>query len=248
LEPASLHESEILKACRTLFGAGVSLDRHFLAYLQPSGAKTAYRKRAKETHPDRFVGDDRMQRRQAERFHDLTRALDLLTGFFKQREKGLWPAPGGTLAPHRPTRTARRQPNSPKYPAGPLQGRTYEIGLFLYSHGLITYKALIEALVWQRSQRPSIGETARHWGWLDDLHVRTIASHRSLNRRFGEKAVELGLLTPFQVRTLLHYQRTRHQRLGRYFVDRGYLSNAQIDQLAQQMREHNARVKASAPR
>jgi hypothetical protein len=108
---------------------------------------------------------------------------------------------------------------------------------------LISYRTLIEALVWQRRQRPSIGETAQRWGWLNETAIRTILNQRG-NRRFGEKAVDLGLLTPFQVRTLLFYQRSRHQRLGQYFVQKGLLSPADLDELVRQLEAHNSRVRA----
>ena len=45
--------SELFQACETIFGPEVNVSIEFLEYLQPIGIKTAYRKRAFETHPDR---------------------------------------------------------------------------------------------------------------------------------------------------------------------------------------------------
>lgn len=45
--------SELFEACETIFGPEVNVSIEFLEYLQPIGIKTAYRKRALETHPDR---------------------------------------------------------------------------------------------------------------------------------------------------------------------------------------------------
>ena len=45
--------SELFQACETIFGPEVNVSIEFLEYLQPIGIKTAYRKRALETHPDR---------------------------------------------------------------------------------------------------------------------------------------------------------------------------------------------------
>ena len=39
-------------ACKILFGAEVRVSSDFLNYIKPSGLKTAYRRRALETHPD----------------------------------------------------------------------------------------------------------------------------------------------------------------------------------------------------
>ncbi|WP_305046754.1 J domain-containing protein [Geoalkalibacter sp.] len=233
---AAIQEAEILKACRTLFGTEIWLDRHFLFYLQREGAKAAFRKRAKETHPDRFPGEPQVQRRQSEQFQAVSRAYDLISSFLTTRDRGLWPPrvkPAATTPQGRPAAKS----------SGPLLQRSYPLGLFLYTQGLISYRTLIEALVWQRRQRPSIGETAQRWGWLNETAIRTILNQRG-NRRFGEKAVDLGLLTPFQVRTLLFYQRSRHQRLGQYFVQKGLLSPADLDELVRQLEAHNSRVRA----
>jgi len=243
---ASLHENEVLKACRTLFGPDVWLDRHFLGYLQPDGVRAAYRQRAKETHPDRFPGEQRIQKLQAEHFHAVHHAYDLVRSFLAQRDQA-----GLKFSTSR-TSHQREQPPPHAHPhrekpahsgSGPIPSRAYEIGSYLYAAGAIGYHALIEALVWQRRQRPPVGETARRWGWLDEQTIRRIMLHRSRHcRRFGEKAVEMGLLTPFQVRTLLFHQRSRHQKLGQYFVQQGYLSAEELDALVQQRKGQNARV------
>ena len=44
---------DLLQACATIFGPEIKVSDDFLEYLQPVGIKTAYRKRAFETHPDR---------------------------------------------------------------------------------------------------------------------------------------------------------------------------------------------------
>ena len=47
--------SQLFNACNVLFGpnAGVTVD--FIRYLQMSGLKAVYRKKALESHPDRAV-------------------------------------------------------------------------------------------------------------------------------------------------------------------------------------------------
>ncbi|SDL29409.1 hypothetical protein SAMN05660860_00260 [Geoalkalibacter ferrihydriticus] len=243
----AIQETEILKACRTLFGADVWLDRRFLLYLQHDGAKAAFRKRAKETHPDRFPGEPQVQQRQSEQFQAVTHAYDLINGFLSTRDRGQWqprPPMHGAAAAPRPSEKYRRASSEA---TAPLLSRHYQIGLFLYARGFIPYRSLIEALVWQRRQRPAIGETARRWGWLNETAVRTVLNHRASARRFGEKAVELGLLTPFQVRTLLFYQRSKHPRLGQYFVEKGLLSESELEQLVLELRDHNQRVRNGRP-
>src|SRR5512135_479763 len=85
-------ETEVVQACRKLFGEDVDISRNFLYYsIQPSGVKSAYRKKAKESHPDLFAADPaHIQQKQTALFREIIQAYDTLTLFFKQREQGGW--------------------------------------------------------------------------------------------------------------------------------------------------------------
>lgn len=254
--PALISEADIIKACRTLFGPEVTLSQEFLRYLQPSGVKSAYRQKVKETHPDSFAGlDSRMQREKTGMFQELVAAYETVSDFFKQRESGLWiardRAPAARPAPDRtPGETCHRQGGcgsrpkreAPFYSGGFLPLRPLEIGLFLYYQGIITYRQLIDALIWQRKQRPNLGDIAQRWGWLSEQDVKAILRHRGLFGRFGEKAVTLEFLTERQLNTLLFYQRSRQQKLGLYFVKHCILSAEEMERLATEQKTHNARV------
>ncbi|MCD4689564.1 MAG: J domain-containing protein [Desulfuromonadaceae bacterium] len=265
---AILSEIEVFKACRTLFGAEVDLSLDFLSYLQPSGVKIAYRQRVKETHPDTFVGDAAQTRHQTGLFQEVAAAYELFGNFFKQRERGLGlagrtrssprtsqpqPQPPGGFRSSRPTKEktqARRSPGwgpTPRQPhlyCGHLPGRTLEFGMFLYYQRLIDYRLLVEALVWQRGQRPNLGDIAQRWGWLNNQEIRTVLASRGHLRRFGEKAVHLQYLSERQLQTLLYYQRSQQKRLGEFFVEKKILTAADIDRLVLEQQAHNRQVAA----
>ncbi len=255
---STLTESTVLQACRTLFGQEPDIGSGFLYYLQPSGAKSAYRKKAKETHPDFYQNEDLIiQQQQTILFRGLLEAYDILNRFFKERDEGLWrPAPAsgersGTKrtaaqqkskpAGHDKASTSRKQ-NNDDYYRGPIPYRVLEFGRYLYYSGHVTYWSLIEALVWQRKQRPLIGGVALRWGWLSQGAVDQIVAANTVPGRFGEKAVSLGLLSDFQVKTLLYYQRTQQERLGKYFVLNELLTGEQLELLVRKLNEHNALV------
>ncbi|NJC88934.1 MAG: J domain-containing protein [Desulfuromonas sp.] len=231
----------LLDACRTLFGEGVNLGPEFLAYLQPSGAKVAFRTQAKRHHPDCFAGaPPEVKTLQTERFREIHQAYHLLNRYLEQRRLPRLPAP----PPKTPPRASRQQPHRtapPRPEAHNVPPLPMEFGLFAYYHGKIDYRDLIDALVWQRRQRPAIGAIACRWGWLNDARVRQILGHRGHSSRFGRKAVELGMLSPLQVEALLRHQRSRQQRLGQYFIDSGLLTVIEADQLARDLERHNAR-------
>jgi len=235
-------EPALFDACRTLFGDEIHLDPGFLDYLQPSGARTAFRSRAKEHHPDRFAAaPPEVRSLQTARFREIHQAYTLLSDFLACRQCA--PArPSAQPAPApRPPRPARRRPAAAPRDLPGLPPLPLEFGIFAYYCGRISYRTLIDALVWQRRQRPALGAIARQWGWLSESQVNAILDNRGLFGRFGRKAVELGLLNPLQVAALLRHQRSRQQRLGQYFIDRGLLSPAETDRLASDLERHNAR-------
>ncbi len=251
---APLSETVVLQACQTLFGTEINVCRDFLSYLQPDGARSAFRKIAKETHPDFFARDTlHVQKYQTELFQKILGAYEILNAFFQQREEGTWGVRSETLGTnfHRrayshseKTGSRRKQTNaSATFFSGSLPFRRLELGQYLYYKGIISYDALISALVWQRRQRPVVGDIAFRWGWLNAPAIDRILGATHLLGRFGDRAVALGLLSLFQVNTLLYYQRSQQERLGQYFVQNRILSPEKLDRVVRKLHEHNAAVR-----
>jgi len=241
---SQLCETEVYRACRTLFGPELQVNRSFLSYLQPSGVRSAYRRQAKEIHPDRFpVAAADIRKKHHNLFQDLNQAHQTIQHFLKLRQnnKLLWPAT--PAAQQRPTATRARQHSSGNHSPAALPPYPLQFGLFLYYLGIVPFKDLISAITRQRRQRPQMGDIAKRWGWLSDHHIRQIVAYRGKPLRFGEKAEQLGLLTPQQVRTLLYYQRTRQQQLGEYFVEQGLLDKDTLQDLLGQLAEHNRKFR-----
>lgn len=248
-----LSEVQVIQACQTLFGSEVNVGKGFLCYLQPEGLKSAYRKKAKETHPDLFAFETpHVLKEQTSLFRDVVDAYDVVSLFFKQREEGLWtPSPyaqasrrrhQGKKHARKPDTCARENTNARTVDQKPLPFRPLQIGRYLYYRGFITYRALIDAVVWQRKQRPVIGDIALRWGWLSAEAVERIIKAGGLQGRFGEKAVNLDLLSSFQVNVLLYFQHSQQERLGAYFVRHNILETEELERLVRELCEHNARV------
>ena len=252
---SKITDAEVVLACQTLFGNTVNISRDFLHTIQPGRVKSAYRKKAKEHHPDLFAANPvHIQQKQTDRFREIIRAYDVLNLFFQQREAiGPQPVPGTDPAQNREQRNAPRaagQSAAPKdgedYYRGNLPHEVLQIGQYLYYRGRISFDALINSLVWQRKQRPSIGDIAVQWGWLDADGLHKISAACVRPRLFGEKAVELGLLTVFQVNAILLSQRSHQERLGDYFVQNNILTAEELERLARELKEHNACVLADS--
>lgn len=243
-------ESRLLDACRTLFGQEINLNREFLYYLQPSGAKLAYRTQVKINHPDRFNdAPHHVRQQQTDRFREIHAAYQLLLSFLDQKQRRPATPPRSAAARTRPsgraqsTATHTRRAGRRTIPTIPL-----EFGMYAFYLGKISYQDLIEALIWQRRQRPMLGAIALRWGWLSEAQIGSILAHRGRSMRFGKKAIELGLLSPLQVDAMVRHQRGRQQRIGQYFVTKGLMSAAEADRLASALDQHNQQVMAKARR
>ena len=238
--------ASLLAACRTLFGQEF-MTGEFLDRLQPGSARKAYRNQAKAHHPDAYEGaPPQVRLAQTERFREIRQAYELIGDFLEKRHCGKRTRQAGTAASNTPflrkrsgSRRARRKNHDQlaSVPAIPL-----EFGMYSYYRGKITYQQLIEALVWQRRQRPALGVIAREWGWLSEKKIEKVISHRGYAVRFGRKAIELGYLDQSQVEALLTHQRSLQKRLGSYFIGQGLLTDEDAERIARDLAGHNSRI------
>ena len=240
-------DANIQNACKALFGADTCVSPAFLLSLKPNTIKTAFRKKAKETHPDLFAAHDPViQRRQAEIFRVVNDAYDIMRRYCERRDRSrvraVRRASNPTPPPARtaPTRTFRVDDHGWLY-RGVMPQRRLEIGRYLYYRGAVPYHVLLRALSWQIRQRPALGVIAKQWGWLNDDQIRIILGQRSVTSRFGQRALQLGMLSSYQARLLVAYQRTLQKKLGQYFVEHGHLTQAEIEQMVADLNRHNAR-------
>jgi len=193
---ARFHEKEVFSACRTLFGPEVRLSLDFLGYLQAGGVKAAFREQAKQNHPDLFATHaPDVQNRQAEIFREVREAFDLIKDFLKHRDESFSQGADRIFHPSRPQSWSHpkraRKPATEHFYRGIMPLRRLEFGSYLYYRGLVSYQALIDALVWQRRQRPNLGDIACRWNWLSEADILKICRDRGGYGRFGEKAVAL---------------------------------------------------------
>lgn len=261
---AQVSSVTLFDACRTIFGPQVNVSTEFLRYLQPIGVKSAFKKRALETHPDRAkqLGDS--PRRLQEEFRTVKQAYELLLSYVENKTRRIVSEPGFTGRRTRAPQTQSRQ-HKPAEPAkqhsqpyrhhrtaqdhfynGQLPRRKLMFGQFLYYAGCISWRMLIEAISWQRMLRPCIGQMALQSGILTQRDVVQVLSQRRLNERFGECAVRIGYMTPVQQVTLVSRQRCQQRRIGAYFVSQNVVSSDQLASLIERHRLHNSETGSAA--
>ena len=274
-------EEELYRSCRIIFGRELRVSPDFLQYLQLSGIKKAYRKKALEFHPDRgFSQSLTLQQGMASQFIDVHQAYEKLVAYLESRDRGIEPnissyAPSirkdrnGVKRTHQnstsSTKRFYRQKASgfqPKNNNGGQQKTSFHgppidpktlyrgslpncqllFGRYLYYSGLINLYTIGQALVWQRSQRLSVGEIGRRMGWLNEQDTFKILQQRRDRQLFGELALRLGIITREQLQIILLHQKRLHKRIGQYFVIKNYWDNVMVEEYIAAHRNHNSRV------
>jgi len=128
-----------------------------------------------------------------------------------------------------------------------LPRRRLRFAEYLYYSGRVPWTAFVEAISWQRRQRPAVGRIAIDWGFLTPGDVAEILERRRLAEAhqvpFGEYAVRLGYLSAFQLLAVLGRQLRLQKRIGEFFVERGYLERDEIDGIRLRISRHNAKWK-----
>jgi hypothetical protein len=254
---------EVLAAGRLLFGP--AFGAHARGWRE--ALRATYRRRALETHPDRARALGRAETDLAREFHAVQDAYRVLSTV---RE---WPAaaaparPRG-VAPQRPPPSRPhagagvRRAETRATPAGDpgraphvrvrvgvspgaLPRRRLRLAEYLYYAGYVPWSALVEAVAWQRAQRPPLGRVAVEFGFLAPAEIAEILERRRAagagDVPFGEFAVREGYLTPFQLLASLGQQLRRERRIGVYFVERGLLDEAALEEAHRRLARHNTR-------
>ena len=256
---------ELLQDCRLLFGGDANVDRQFLESLGIPSLKAAFRRKALITHPDLFADQaPGVQKHHAELFIIASEAYGRLAQFltFRLSRSSISPLrprstppastpDAGTNRDRSPySRSAagyRASPGSGVYLPGRAPGWPLRTGEFLYYSGVVAWKQLIVALVWQRRQRERIGEIAQRWGWLSEDEIREVAAEKSFGERLGEALLRHEWITPFQLSTLLWHQRNRQRQIGRFFVERGLIPEADLQRCLRDLEAHNRRWRSPLP-
>lgn len=127
----------------------------------------------------------------------------------------------------------------------PMPRRRIRLAEYLYYSGRISWTVMVEAIAWQRRQRPAVGRIAVDFGFLTPLEVIDVIERRQRAGAheipFGEFALRLGMITPFE-RLAMVGRQTRLQRpIGQFFVERGLVGESEFEDLRRLIVRHNLR-------
>ncbi|KPK00557.1 MAG: hypothetical protein AMJ60_00830 [Desulfobacterales bacterium SG8_35] len=126
---------------------------------------------------------------------------------------------------------------------GPMPNCPLLFGRYLYYAGIVSLHTIGQALIWQRAQRPCLGEIGRRLGWLSKQDTYEILRNRRERQLFGESALKLGVLTRGQLDLILLQQKKLHKRIGQYFVAKNYWDSNMLEKFITAHKRHNSRVR-----
>ncbi|MBW1720378.1 MAG: J domain-containing protein [Deltaproteobacteria bacterium] len=236
--------AELFDACGILFDPEIEISYNFLRYLCPSDLRSAYRKKALETHPDRAKTLGKDEAEMNLHFIKATLAYEKLitvinngrpvfseeTSFAKKDIKK-------TFSKEKPYKKA-----SSHFFNGKVPKRKLLLGQFLYYLGFISWNTRINAIVWQRRHRPYIGQIALDWGMISTKDIHKILKGRDFREKFGESAIRRGYLTPYKLMALLGKQRRLQPFIGEYFVRHANITTRKMEEIVGKQHDHNRKV------
>ena len=234
-------EKNLLRACRLLFGPEVSVNRDFLFYIQLQGVKSAFRKKALISHPDRAALSG-CEKNSPVIFIEALSAYKQLADFINKREKGVYSSASkrDMVQPQRPARKHRDTDSHERYYSGIMPRRPLLFAEYLYYSGIITWESLVQAIVWQRRLKSRFGEVACRLRYLSKEQIGEIIEKRKAREKIGDTAVRMNFLNRVQVRTILWHQTVSKRRIGTYFVETGIFTREDLHELLFRYRNHNA--------
>jgi len=112
----------------------------------------------------------------------------------------------------------------------PQERETMLFGEFLVRRGAVTEEEMLKALDEQKKRRLPLGTVAIMENFLTFKDVYTVlnAQVEQPAKRFGEVALELGLLTPETLENLLALQREKNPHVGEVLVELGLLDRERL--------------------
>jgi hypothetical protein len=234
-------EKNLLHACRLLFGHQVSVNRDFLFYIQLQGVKSAFRKKAFITHPDRAALSGRTEKNSVH-FIEALSAYRQLANFIDKRERGVYSSASKTdrVQPQKPVRKDHDTGYNKRYYSGIMPRRPLLFAEYLYYSGIITWESLLQAIVWQQRMKSRFGDVACRLRYLSKEQIWKIITKRRIKEKIGDAAFRMNFLNRFQVQSILWHQTVSQKRIGTYFIENGIFTSEKLHELLSSHRRYNA--------
>jgi len=257
-----MQKIEIFTDYQLFFGRGKANPVEHLRNISLSELKSAYRKKVMETHPDRAIALGKAATEMAKRFKDVATAYQRLITFVqgkygdvpdedvcdkKDHEKIVVQSKNEGVCDNRNHEKMVVQPEPEItrldiFYNGAIPKRKLLIGQYLYYCRHISWKTLIDAIMWQKRQRPRLGQIALEWGILSVDDIKMILAERTYKEKFGEFAYRKGYLTYFEFLAVLGRQFSLQPPIGKYFTIQNILGADELELMIEKLKIWNNEV------
>lgn len=251
---------ELFNDCYLLFGPNYGLSMDYLKKLLPSELKSAYRKKALQTHPDRAKVLGITVTEMEVDFKKVTLAYERLFSFVNGAKEfaivdgkptrghsgtngmknNQWNKNSQWSKNNQWSKDKQKATDTDHFYKGFIPERQLLIVQYLYYTGAISWKTFFDAIFWQRNQRPLVGQIAREWGILTPDEISEILCQRGYKERFVEYARDNGYITHFQFLAIMGKQKKLQRPIGEYFTQNGIFTDREINKIVENLRIHNS--------
>jgi len=246
-----VEEEELYRSCRIIFGKDLKISREFLQYLQLSGIKKAYRKKALEIHPDREACQTlTLQQSMAHQFIDVHEAYKNLVAYLEARDKACGRNTSTTFFPRRNEAGEVKKPGNAAAVSVKrfCQDKT-NIQRFNNGNGRLRQPPKYEPLLDPKSlyrgpipDCPLLFGRYLYYSGIISLHTigQALIWQRSQRPRFGEIGRRLGWLSDQDTLNILRNKRDR-QLFGELALSLGILTREQLHRILLQQKKLHKR-------
>ncbi|MDY6934145.1 MAG: J domain-containing protein [Spirochaetota bacterium] len=237
-------DDEIINAFLLLFDPIRKVSPNLISGLKQEEIKTAYRKKAFETHPDRAKSIGESESDMAERFKQVNLAYEKLYSFLENNLSSLNNI-NSSESDHNSNKSnsKRKKWASDPFYNGIIPNMELLIGQFIYYSGYISWGTLIQAIVWQRRQRPLFGQIAIDWNILSEEEIREILQVKTYKDKIGEYALRNDYISLFEYMAIMGKQRNLQRPIGEYFIQNGFVNSKNMESMVKRLQVHNRRVR-----
>lgn len=238
---------EIFTDYQLFFGCGKANPVEHLRNISLSELKAAYRKKVMETHPDRAIALGKAATEMHKRFKDVATAYQRLITFVQGKDGDVLDEIDEEVCNKKNHEkiVVQQKPKTSGaefFYNGAIPKRKLLIGQYLYYCRHISWKTLIEAIIWQKKQRPRIGQIALDWGILSVDDVKMILAERTYKEKFGEFAYRNGYLTYFEFLAVLGRQYRLQPPIGKYFTIQNVIGDEELEEMIEKLKIWNNEV------
>ncbi|WP_022851579.1 hypothetical protein [Limisalsivibrio acetivorans] len=234
---------ELITSLRQIFNDDTRFTGEFVRSLDKDTLKKVFRSRVREVHPDLYRGGDSSElRRRHEEFIRLKSSFETVSAFISMNEKRKLAENAKRASTEQVRRDyyqSQQRRKHAQYYRGALPKRRLRLGEYLYYSGIVSYRDLSGAVVWQRSERDRIGDIAKMWGWFNESDIVPLIMNKRPGELIGTILTKNDVISGFNLRVLLTAQRKAQPLIGRYFLDNDVLDVRTLASAITRVRYHN---------